>query len=370
MSPAAGGLDGGADLVPVEGSLGPVVVIGAGLIGASIGMALTAAGEQVHLVDASNVHAVVAAGLGAGLVDYPQTETIRLVVVATPPSAVVQEVLEALELSPRAVVTDVASVKGAVLDKLRASGADLSRYVGSHPMAGSQHAGPLTASGELFVDRTWVVCPRDENDPEHVEVVRQLAGTCGARIVEMAADDHDEAVAQVSHVPQLMSTLTAGNLREVPEPHLQLAGQGIRDVTRIAGSDPVLWRQIISANAEAVRAELDGIRRDLDELLSILDDPPRLEEFMARGRQGARTLPGKHGALPVDWEQVVIEIPDAPGALARLFADIGGEGINVEDLAIEHDSERQVGFLAVDVAPRGAASLREAMVSRGWSLRP
>ncbi|MGO4958417.1 prephenate dehydrogenase [Luteococcus sp. Sow4_B9] len=356
-------------LVPTAGQLGPVVVVGAGLIGASIGMALTAAGEQVHLVDASNVHAVVAAGLGAGLIDYPHTETIRMVVVATPPSAVVQEVLESLELSPRAVVTDVASVKGRVLDRLRESGADLSRYVGSHPMAGSQHAGPLTARGDLFEDRTWVVCPRPDNAPEHVEMVRQLALTCGARLVEMDADDHDEAVARVSHVPQLMSTLTAGNLREVPDEHLQLAGQGVRDVTRIAASDPVLWRQIIQANSSAIRHELEGIRRDLDELFQVLDDPSGLEEFMARGREGARALPGKHGAKPVDWESVVVEIPDTPGALGSLFADIGAEGVNVEDLSIEHDAERQVGFLSVEVTPDHATRLRAAMTDKGWTLR-
>ncbi|MEL4356829.1 MULTISPECIES: prephenate dehydrogenase [unclassified Luteococcus] len=355
---------------PTTGELGPVVVIGAGLIGASIGMALTRAGERVHLVDASNIHAVVAAGLGAGLVEFPRTEEIRLVVVATPPSAVVQEVLEALELSPAAVVTDVASVKGRVLAELQTSGVDLSRYVGSHPMAGSQHAGPLTASADLFLDRTWVVCPRPENSSEDVQRVRELALLCGARTVEMDALDHDEAVAQVSHLPQLMSTLTAQQLRGVDPTHLQLAGQGVRDVTRIAASDPVMWRQIITANAGAVRHELERVRRGLDELFEVLDQPDALEAFMARGRTAVKLLPGKHGAHPVDWEAVVVEIPDAPGALARLFVDIGEEGVNVEDLSIEHDETREVGFLSVEVSPAQAARLREAMVSKGWSLRP
>ncbi|MEL4505809.1 prephenate dehydrogenase [Luteococcus sp. H138] len=351
------------------GELGPVVVVGAGLIGSSIGMALTRAGERVHLVDASNIHAVVAAGLGAGLIEFPQTESIRLVVVATPPSAVVQEVLESLELSPAAVVTDVASVKGRVLADLTDSGADLSRYVGSHPMAGSQHAGPLTASADLFVDRTWVVCPRPENSPEHVQRVRDLATLCGARIVEMDATDHDEAVAQVSHLPQLMSTLTAQQLRGVDPTHLQLAGQGIRDVTRIAGSDPVMWRQILTANAGAVRLELERVRKGLDELFEVLDEPEALEAFMARGRTAVKLLPGKHGAHPTDWEAVVVEIPDAPGALARLFVDIGEEGVNVEDLSIEHDDAREVGFLSVEVSPDHATRLRDAMRTKGWSLR-
>ncbi|GAA1393301.1 prephenate dehydrogenase [Luteococcus peritonei] len=350
-------------------SVGPVVVIGAGLVGTSIGLALRTSGEQVHLVDRSASHAVVAAGLGAGVVDRAEPDEVRLVVVATPPDAIARTVLESLHRYRSAVVTDVGSVKGRILDELRASGADLSRYVGGHPMAGSQHAGPLTAVAELFVDRTWVVSAGPDNQPDDVARVRRMAELCGAQVVAMPAEQHDEAVAQVSHLPQLMSTLTAGHLRQVPGDHLRLAGQGIRDVTRIAASDPQLWRQIISANAEAIRHELEGVRADLDELFAVLDDPQALEEFMARGRSGARLLPGKHGAHPADWVAVVIEIPDTPGALGRLFHDIGAEGVNVEDLSIEHDATREVGYLSVEVSPPFAERLRTAMKAKGWALR-
>lgn len=351
------------------GPVGPVVIVGAGLVGASIGLALRTSGEQVHLVDRSMSHAVVAAGLGAGVVERADPAEVRLVVAATPPDVIPRVVLESLRRYPHAVVTDVGSVKGRILAELRASGTDLSRYVGSHPMAGSQQAGPLTAVAELFVDRTWAVTAAPENRPEDVARVRRMAELCGAHVVAMAADDHDEAVAQVSHLPQLMSTLTAGHLRQVPGEHLQLAGQGIRDVTRIAASDPVLWRQIISANAAAIRRELEGVRHDLDELFAVLDDPEALERFMDRGRSGARLLPGKHGAHPADWVAVVIEIPDTPGALGRLFHDIGAEGVNVEDLSIEHDAKREVGHLSVEVSPPVAERLREAMRAKGWALR-
>lgn len=352
-------------------ALGTTLVIGTGLVGTSVGQALRAAGTRVLLSDRTTSHAVVAAGLGAGEVFDPSAgEVVDVVVVATPPQNIPAAVLAALAMHPSAVVTDVGSVKSAVLERLRSTGEDISRYVGSHPMAGSQHTGPLTASARLFVDRTWVVTPHEGNDPADVETVRRLADACGARVVQMDPDQHDEAVAQVSHLPQLMSTLTAGNLRHVPDEHLQLAGQGIRDVTRIAGSDPGLWRQIITANAEAVRAELQAVRHDLDELVAALDDPDALEAFMARGRIGARSLPGKHGTRPADWEAVVVEIPDAPGALARLFADIGAEGVNVEDLSIEHDSSREVGWLSVEVAPDHATRLRSAMTDKGWTLRP
>lgn len=345
---------------------GPVVIIGAGLVGASIGCALTEAGIKVHLEDRVPSHAIVAAGRGAGVVTRAPADLVTLVVVATPPASVAATVDEALGRFPNATVTDVASVKAGILERLDSE--DASRYVGSHPMAGSQFTGPLTASATLFVDRTWVLTPSAANDPRDVERVRALARACGSRIVEMDPTTHDQAVAQVSHLPHLMSILTAGHLREVPGDHLMLAGQGIRDVTRIAGSDPVLWRQILFANRGAVRQELAGVRADLDELLEVLDSPEDLEAFLARGRAGVRSLPGKRGPGPDEFVTVTIEIPDTPGALARLFADIGEAGINVEDLSIEHDPDRHFGFLSVAVDPVAAEELARAMDKAGWTV--
>jgi len=347
-----------------------VVVIGAGLVGASIGMALVARGHRVHLRDRVSSHARVAAGLGAGTTEKAVPHEVVLVVVAVPPAAIASAVLGALERYPAAVVTDVGSVKGAVLAELAATGADLSRYVGSHPMAGSQHAGPLTSTGDLFVDRTWVVTPHATSTPEARARVERLARDCGGRVVVLDTREHDEAVAQVSHLPQLMSSLTAGRLVDIPEEHLRLAGQGIRDVTRIAGSDPDLWQQIVAANAEAVRTELLAVQESLAELVAVLDDPAAVREFIARGRQGTRALPGKHGHRATDFAHVVVEIPDAPGALARLFADIGEAGVNVEDLAIEHDEAREVGYLSVAVTPDRVESLTSTMLKRGWTVRP
>lgn len=346
-----------------------VVVIGAGLVGASIGMALVSGGHQVHLRDQVSSHAKVAASLGAGTTDKAAPGDVGLAIVAVPPSALAKAILGALERYPHAVVTDVGSVKGAVLAELTASGADVSRYVGSHPMAGSQHAGPLTSRPDLFVDRTWVVTPHTSSLPEAVARVERLAADCGGRVVVMAAAEHDEAVAQVSHLPQLMSSLTAGRLVDVPQEHLRLAGQGIRDVTRIAGSDPDLWQQIVAANAEAVRTELLAVQDALAGLVAVLDDPAAVREFIARGRQGTRALPGKHGQRATDFANVVVEIPDAPGSLARLFAEIGEAGVNVEDVTIEHDEAREVGYLWLSVTPDRAPQLATTMRDRGWSVR-
>ena len=355
--------------------LSPAVIVGTGLVGASVGCALTAAGIDVHLFDAVASHATVAASLGAGTTEPVEAADVRLVVVAVPPAYLADEVASALKKYPHATVTDVGSVKGTIINALRTRKASgLKRYCGGHPMAGSHHTGPMTARADLFVDRTWVVAPHDTASAATVLDVQELARLCGARVVTLGPAHHDEAVAQVSHLPHLMSVLTGGVLNDVPASHLKLAGQGLRDVTRISGSDPGLWQQIISANSDAVREQLVEVQAALERLLGILDSPERmssgeLEEFLAWGRQGTRLIPGKHGTPAREFAQVTIEIPDAPGALARLFAQIGEAGFNVEDVSIEHDAEREVGWLAVQVAEAKASELEATMEASGWTVR-
>lgn len=349
-----------------------VVIVGAGLIGASIGCALTARGRLVHLCDAKLSHARVAATLGAGTVDAPIPSEVDLVVVAVPPRAIAAVVAQALSDYPFATVTDVASVKAGLLDALWPGELSLERYVGSHPMAGSQHSGPVTARPDLFQDRTWVITPHRRSAGRSVERVRRLAEDCGAVTVVMDVDDHDAAVARVSHLPHLMSMLMAGHLTTVPEPHLMLAGQGLRDVTRVAGGDPTLWEQIVGANSTAVLSELRMVADQLDQVIKAVEAVPETGELRAqldRGVLGTRRIPGKHGAAPTAYAQVVVSIPDTPGALARLFTDVGEAGVNVEDIAIEHDQVRQVGYLSLSVAPRLAAGLAVTMRGRGWDVQ-
>jgi prephenate dehydrogenase len=327
------------------------VVVGAGLVGASIGHALTAAGWAVHLVDAD-------------------PGKVGLVVVAVPPRAIADVVGECLQTYPAATVTDVGSVKAGVLDALWERPVDLTRYVGSHPMAGSHHSGPVTADGELFVDRTWVVTPHRKSSEQATAQVVELVRACRARLVTLDVDDHDAAVARVSHLPHLVSVLMAGHLTNVPEEDLVLAGQGLRDVTRIAGGDPGLWQQIVSANSSAVLRELRQVAVSLDRLITAVETPadPALGLELERGVDGTRRIPGKHGAAPVPYEQVVVAIPDQPGALARLFGDVEEAGVNVEDIAIEHDASRQVGYLTLSVQPERAEGLALAMRDGGWTV--
>ena len=348
-----------------------VVIIGAGLIGTSIGCALSAAGYPVHLRDHKISHARVAAGLGAGTIEPPISAEIDLVFVAVPPGAIADLVVHSLQIYPNATVTDVGSVKAGVLDALWQRDVDLGRYVGSHPMAGSQHSGPMTAHRELFVARTWVVTPHRRSAAESVERVRAAVRACGAREVIMDVDDHDAAVARVSHLPHLMSVLVAGHLTQVPEQDLTLAGQGLRDVTRIAGSDPELWEQILSANSNAVLEELRDVQDQLGLLIKAVEASHASDDLrsqLERGVAGTRKIGGKHGAAPVRYSEVVVAIPDSPGALARLFADVSAAGVNVEDISIEHDPVREIGYLALSVAPEQADGLVETMLSHGWTV--
>jgi prephenate dehydrogenase len=356
----------------VTSSSPPVaVVVGTGMIGASVGCALSNAGYRVHLQDRQSSHARVAAGLGAGTVDAPDPADVGLVVAAVPPDAIAGVVEQSLRTYPGATVTDVGSVKAGVLDTLWRRAVDLGRYVGSHPMAGSQHSGPMTARADLFVDRAWVVTPHRRSDPGSVEVVTAAVRACGARPLVMDVDEHDAAVARVSHLPHLMSVLMAGHLITVSDGDLVLAGPGLRDVTRVAASDPALWEQIVGANSAAVLNELREVQDQLDLLVKAVEAMPAAEELrsqLQRGVAGTRRIAGKHGRPEIAYSQIVVAIPDEPGALARLFGEVEAAGVNVEDIAIEHDPAREVGYLSLSVAPEESAALAASMAAHGWSV--
>ncbi|KGN38625.1 prephenate dehydrogenase [Knoellia subterranea KCTC 19937] len=354
-------------------------LLGTGLIGTSLGLALTRAGHEVTLEDISSTNAALARDLGAGTAATAGTATDPdLVVVATPPDVTAACVAVALERWPRAMVTDVASVKGAVIDGLRSRGADLTRFCGSHPMAGRERSGAVAGRHDLFHGRAWVLTPTAETSDRARSLVTEVARTVGAQVLTLEPTDHDAAVASVSHVPQLMASLVAARLEDLAESSVALAGQGLRDVTRIAASDPHLWTQILSGNAGAVRdvlaalaADLDAVRTALDALESD-DDAPGARGTLARtiaaGNAGHARIPGKHGAAPTAYTTVRVLIPDEPGQLGRLFADVGQTGTNIEEFHLDHGLGQAFGLAEIDVVPAAAAALAEGLEQRGWRL--
>ena len=348
---------------------GPVHVVGTGLLGTSIGLALRAAGVPVWLSDANPEHLRTAVSLGAGE-PRPHEGTAQLVVVAVPPLNIAEVVLDALGTG--AVVTDIGSVKALPLEQIgdRAPESALARYVGSHPMAGSERSGPLAASAALFDGRPWAVTPHVHADPQAVGLVEALVRLCRATPVRLSPVEHDVAVARTSHLPHLLAVLAAAQLTDAVPEHLSLSGQGVRDVTRVAGGDPELYGQIIRANRASVGDLLRDVRRQLDELIHAVDEasPDDLVEILNRGVAGTRVIPGKHGGPSLETGEVYVLVPDHPGELARLFADIGEIGVNVEDLRIDHDPARPAGLVELTVEVGAAERLRAALESRSWTV--
>ncbi|WP_185996232.1 prephenate dehydrogenase [Nocardioides campestrisoli] len=347
---------------------GPVEVVGAGLLGTSIALACRRAGLEVLLSDTSVVNLRTASGLGAGRPRRPEDRP-QLVVVAVPPDLLGETIAEALSRTD-AVVTDVGSIKSRPLAEVRArvDPATSARYVGSHPMAGSERSGPLAATATLFDGRPWAVVRHPGSDPAAVDLVADLAQVCGAVVVELGPEEHDRAVARTSHLPHLAAVLVAGRLRDAPGRDLALSGQGVRDVTRIAASDPRLWEQIVSANSEAVLEVLGEVREQLDALLDAVRAGERetLRAVLTRGVEGTRAIPGKHGGPAVPVTSCFVAVSDTPGVLARLFADAGESGVNIEDVRIDHDPGRAGGLVELVVEERREAQLRESLESRGW----
>ncbi|MFF1378098.1 prephenate dehydrogenase [Streptomyces sp. NPDC058308] len=356
------------------------LVIGTGLIGTSAALALASRGVAVHLADHDPAQAHTAAALGAGTDAAPEGP-VDLCVVAVPPSYVAATLADVMRRSVARGYLDVASVKGGPRRELEELGLDLTPYIGTHPMSGRERSGPLAATADLFEGRPWVLTPTRDTDTEVLNLALELVALCRAVPVVMEADAHDRAVALVSHMPHLVSSMVAARLEHAEETAVRLCGQGIRDVTRIAGSDPRMWIDILSANPGPVADLLSAVAADLDETVTALralqsaDEAKRsegaagVEGMLRRGNAGRTRVPGKHGAAPAAYEIVAVLIDDKAGQLARIFADADLAGVNIEDVRIEHATGQQAGLVQLMVEPTAAAVLSTALRERGWSIR-
>jgi prephenate dehydrogenase len=362
-----------------------VLVAGTGLIGTSIALALRDKGTEVWLSDADPATAKLAADLGAGTVvpDLRDAKGIAdVAVLAMPPAVVGRELAFAQECAVADVYTDVASVKVLPARQARDLGCDLEAYVPAHPLAGRERQGPAAAQADLFLGRTWALCPLPETSPAAVDAVTALAVACGADPVVTDPATHDSWVALVSHAPHLVAAAMAARLAPsgVPADALKLAGGGLRDVTRIAAGDSALWAQILSANAGPVAEVVAEVAEDLAAVARLLGRLPQgtpavgagtagVTSLLDRGRAGAGRIPGKHGGLPRNFTVVQVVLADRPGELARLFNAAGAAGVNIEDIRLEHSPGLPVGVAELSVRPDQAGPLLDAMEAGGWPVR-
>lgn len=339
-------------------------IIGAGLIGTSAGLGLSAAGWQVTLDDADDQAARLAHSIGAGA---PLGGTRPdLVIVAVPPSQAAQVTIAALERWGSAVVTDVASVKAPIATAVDDAGF-AQRYVGSHPMAGREISGALGAQGDLFKARPWVLCPNGAASAA-VEAVTTVAVALEADVVTMDAPTHDAAVARVSHAPQIVASATAAALGSLTSDDMALAGTGLRDVTRIAASEPGMWADIAQLNRDALAASVDQIIADLTAIRDAEDIGAAVSALLARGRDEVARIPGKHGHRSRQWSPVTVIVPDRPGQLLRLLTDVESVDVNIEDMTIEHSPRQPVGLTTLHVLPEHAPRLAAALAAHDWEI--
>jgi prephenate dehydrogenase len=371
-----------------------VLVAGTGLIGTSIALALRDKGTEVWLTDADPATAKLAADLGAGTVvtDLRDAKGIAdVAVLAMPPAAVGRELAHAQECAVADAYTDVASVKVLPARHARDLGCDLETYVPGHPLAGRERHGPAAAQADLFLGRTWALCPLPETSQDALDAVTALAVACGADPVVTDPRTHDQWVALVSHAPHLVAVAMAARLApsDVPGDALRLAGQGLRDVTRIAAGDSALWTQILTANAGPVAEVVAAVAEDLADVARLLagtaaatqaseePQPPErtrgnaggVTGLLDRGREGNGRIPGKHGGKPRNFTVVQVVLADRPGELARLFNAAGAAGVNIEDIRLEHSPGLPVGVAELSVRPDQAGPLLDAMEAGGWPVR-
>jgi prephenate dehydrogenase len=292
-------------------------------------------------------------------------------VLAVPPAAVAASLAQAQDCAVASWYTDVASVKVLPVRMARELGCDLRSFVPGHPLAGRERHGPAAARADLFLGRTWALCPLAETSPDAVDAVTAVVLACGADPVQTDPATHDRWVALMSHAPHLVAAAMAARLAPsaVPGDALRLAGQGLRDVTRIAAGDSALWRQILLANAGPVAEVVAAVAEDLADAARALATSEEVTGLLDRGRAGVARIPGKHGGQQRNFTVVQVVIADQPGELARLFNAAGAAGVNIEDVRIEHSPGLPVGVAELSVRPEQAATLLDAMQAGGWPVR-
>jgi prephenate dehydrogenase len=351
-----------------------IAVLGTGLIGTSVAMAAIRAGYDVTGFD-PDPRALERAVGRSGLHPSPNAaqcvSEASIVFVCSPVDSAASTALDALRRSS-AVVTDVASVKSQVMVEVerRSSPEARSRFVGGHPMGGSERSGPDAASASLLDGAVWVLTPGPGTDPEATDRLSRFIQRFGARPIVMDAERHDRLVAFVSHLPQVASTalMDVAVSEEAGEPDiLLLAAGGFRDLTRLAASNPRLWSEILLANREAIA---DAIDRYAKRLLEVRDsvangfglEVERTFEAAKRARLSLTAKPQVKTGVAV----LQVPVPDRPGVLADVAAALGAAGVNIEDLQIVHSPEGGRGTVHLTVAAGAADEAAGSLSSRGF----
>ena len=346
-----------------------LAVVGTGLIGASVALAAKQAGvESVAGFDPDSQALEVAAERGA--VDQAAKSLAEaladaeLAVVAAPVTQIATQVAAVIDTSPDAcTVTDVGSTKAAAV----AAAGTSSRFVGGHPVCGSEARGPGHASAELFQGAMWFLTPLAATDAERYRLVHGFVSDLGATPVAIDATTHDRLVAVTSHLPHALANMLvnqAGGTRIERHDPLLAAGGSLRDMTRVAGANPRIWVDIFLENAGAIRESLGDFRRRIEQLESALvaGDAGYLARWIGEAAGNRRRMLESAYPDPQTLHQLRVHVPDRPGVLAGITQALGAERINIEDFELKHASPDRGGVLQMLVAGQRQAERAAALL--------
>jgi len=345
-----------------------ILVVGAGLIGTSIALALRQIGSEVQICDLDPKAQSLAQDLiGSGAQDV--AGDYDLIIIATPVATVFEVLIAEYKRYPQSTFIDVGGVKSELIRQVEQFPELASRFCATHPMAGREISGPTSAQSDLFEGRAWILTETQFTEPELTAAVAALISDLGATPYRLSAHEHDHVIAGISHLPQLISSMLAHTLVDLTDDSLLLAGQGLRDVSRLAASSGELWSQLLIANRDQVLSGLARISASLSQLVESISrqDDKEIKAFIDQGATERARIPGKHGAKPRKYSYLPVVIQDQPGQLAALFQECALAKVNVEDLAIEHSPGQQTGLITLALSDADALILQEHLLANGWA---
>jgi prephenate dehydrogenase len=353
---------------PQSGEFASIKIIGSGLIGTSIGLALANKGVSVEMADIDPR----AAKLANDLVSCAAVASPEVILYAGPSPGLKACLESEFKVNKDSKFIDIGSVKTRSLLDVSESTLPTRQFLATHPMAGREVGGAQSARGDLFQSRSWIYMPIDLEgvpvDPDLIAAGLWLIQTLGATPVAMSAQRHDRAVALVSHLPQVTASLLAAQLLNAESELLDLAGAGLRDTTRIAASSPALWDEILSSNSSELLPLLINLQSDLGAFIARLGASASVSDLIERGNQGRSKIPGKHGGAAREYALLPVVIEDKPGQLAALFDECASAKVNVEDLSIEHSPGQFTGLITLALSAKDAQILQAHLTNSGWSV--
>jgi len=341
-------------------------IVGSGLIGTSFALSLKSQGHTLEMIDQNAANQRLARDLigspGVGVGDP------ELIVIATPVDQIFAVLVAEYERYPEARFIDLGGLKSnLLLEVARIPGLNAC-FLGTHPMAGREIAGPQGARADLFEGRAWILTPSSQTSPAFLASIKELISATGASCFDLEPEIHDERIALVSHLPQALSSLLGAVLADRDGDELTLAGGGLRDTSRLAASSPELWGPLLTLNASEVLPLLESLKGYIDILVNRLEsgDAVGVAQLIAQGNIGRSNIPGKHGGKDREYHLLPIVIEDRPGQLAKIFHECEVIGVNVEDLTIEHSPGQETGLVTLALSESDAQKMHSHMVEQGW----